>query len=515
MSTEPDNELNLDSLFQPDWAQSAPSKNQYANFKGEDPSRSRNRDFQDRPPRRDRPSAPRSKPEGRPSHGGPRPDRRQQDRPQSGGSGERRNFRDQREPARELPALELKVEFLPDERGLESLSKQIRLHGRAYPLFQISQLILDRAERHSVIVSTIKLPGGKAAQPLFLCQPDLSLWLTEESANAHALKINFTKFYAAEKTQIDPPKGNFTFVAQCGLSGALIGPPNHHGYQTSLVKIHSERFSQMPFEAYKARIRIVRDEAVVKQWIDETSSRIEYNCLEIEPAERLKTRAETEAHFRQHHLSKLVASVDRHVYTGPASRALREPAALAQLIRFNYEQNWRFPIQLSTHLSRSFTNHGLHFFKVNKTVVHVSVARPHYLDLSETPVSESVRRLVEFIEAHPQCTRRQILEALAVAPSAAPVAVAAPEAPAVTEAAVAAPQHPTPAQTLVMTDLHWLIHQGHVIEFASGHIETAKKPRPKPEPAAPAAKTSTPEAAASAPIVVQTEVPAEPQPQNP
>jgi hypothetical protein len=28
--------------------------------------------------------------------------------------------------------------------------------------------------------------------------------------------------------------------------------------------------------------------------------------------------------------------------------------------------------------------------------------------------------------------------------------------------------------------LHWLIHQGHVIEFANGILETAKKPAPRP-----------------------------------
>src|SRR5260221_623701 len=39
---------------------------------------------------------------------------------------------------------------------------------------------------------------------------------------------------------------------------------------------------------------------------------------------------------------------------------------------------------------------------------------------------------------------------------------------------------PTPEQTAVIGDLHWLIHQGHVIEFASGVMDTAKKPLPKP-----------------------------------
>jgi len=46
-------------------------------------------------------------------------------------------------------------------------------------------------------------------------------------------------------------------------------------------------------------------------------------------------------------------------------------------------------------------------------------------------------------------------------------------------------QEPTPEQTAIIADLHWLIHQGHVIEFANGRIETAKKPIPKPPRPAP------------------------------
>ena len=38
----------------------------------------------------------------------------------------------------------------------------------------------------------------------------------------------------------------------------------------------------------------------------------------------------------------------------------------------------------------------------------------------------------------------------------------------------------SPEQTALAGDLHWLIHQGHVIEFANGILETAKKPLPRP-----------------------------------
>jgi hypothetical protein len=135
-------------------------------------------------------------------------------------------------------------------------------------------------------------------------------------------------------------------------------------------------------------------------------------------------------------------------------------------------------MQIATGLSQQFAQRGLQFFKVNKTVTHVSVARPQFLDLETTPVSEGVRRIVEFINAHPKCSRRKLFEALAPSPAPAPIPVAPAEgeaAPKPTE-----PAAPTPEQTAVIADLHWLVHQGHVLEFANGMMDTAKKPLPRP-----------------------------------
>jgi hypothetical protein len=57
----------------------------------------------------------------------------------------------------------------------------------------------------------------------------------------------------------------------------------------------------------------------------------------------------------------------------------------------------------------------------------------------------------------------------------------------------------TPEQNALIGDLHWLIHQGHVIEFANGTLETAKKPLPRPPRPAPRkeekASPATPEGA--------------------
>ena len=134
-------------------------------------------------------------------------------------------------------------------------------------------------------------------------------------------------------------------------------------------------------------------------------------------------------------------------------------------------------------MSQQFSHHGLQFFKVNKTVTHVSVARPQFLDLETTPVSENIKRIVEFINANAKCTRRKLIETLAPTPKPTVIEIkpdATPE-PAAEGGVAAQPTKPaapeaTPEQTAILVDLHWLIHQGAVLEFADGRMETAKKP---------------------------------------
>lgn len=536
MSTLPDNEFNLEKLFLPAWAQEEPAASKYAKYDMPDDrgDRGERRDRRGpRPPRRDgggfgprrdanRPRGDRPPGPGGGPGGAPGRDRS----PQGDRRGPRRDFRrdeprERREPAVPLP--EVNVSLVPDPKGVESLARQIRMTGRAYPLFDIAQMILQKPERHSVTLSIRKDAEGKALQPLFLCALDDSLWLSEEEAVQHILLKHFDTFYQTEKTPTEPPKGKYTFVAQCGMSGTILGPPNHHDYQNQLRKLHAERFSRLPFDAFKARVKIVREEEVVKKWIEEQSFKTDFITLNMPEAQRLDNMEAVENHFRETHKENIIKPVESHSLAGVAARSMRN-SELARAVRVATEDQRRFPLQIATVLSQQFASHGLQFFKVNKTVTHVCIARPHYLDLAAAPVSEGVKQIVQFIDAHPRCTRKTLVEALAPTPPAgsrpapppaaepapgeapepAPAEGGQPAAPAAPAPAPAPSQsQATPEQTAVITDLHWLIHQGHVIEFANGVLETAKKPAPrppKPEPKpAPAPALDKPRASETSP----------------
>lgn len=536
MSNQSENDLfNLDNLFAPAWAKQPETANRYAKFEGRDESSYDRGDRRGgRPgggggfggPRRDSGSRPQRgpggpggsggfggpRPEGGRGPGGPRPsgpggDRRAGGRPGFGGprrddrGGPRREDRPAPEP---LP--EVNISLVPDSTGVDMLARQIKMTGRAYPLFQIALMILEKPERHAATFTARKGSEGKPAQPLFGCALDESLWLSENEVIQHVLAHHLGTFYQAERTQTEPPKGKYTFVAQCDMSGVILGPPNHHDYTSKLHALHAERFARMPFDMFKARVKIVKDEAVVAKWVEDQSWKTEYVCLNIPDAPKLATMEDVENHFRAVHVANIVKSVETITISGKACRNLRSQG-LARAYRIAVEDQRRFPLQIATTLSQQFALHGLQFFKVNKTLTHVWVARPKYLDLETTPVSSGVKRIVDFINSQKKCTRRDLVEAIAPTPVVTVIPVAPPATEAATvEGAPAAPAAkpepaaPTSEQTAVISDLHWLIHQGHVIEFATtGFLETAKKPLPKPAPK-PKAEKKPADAATKAPV---------------
>ena len=520
MSNAPDLELDLDNLFQPAWAQGKTESNRFEKFTGNEGVKPERR-FSDKPGER---RGPRREGGGGYGGGGERrggPSRgggaKFGDR-KGGGFGRRDDRRDDRRERPEPPAPlpELSVAFIPEEKGVEQLARQIKMTGRAYPLFQIAQLILAKAERYSVQLTAKKKADG-TTEKIFVCALDDTPWTSEDEAVAHVLKNHFATFYQAERTQTEAPKGVYTFVAQCGMSGVILGPPNYHDYQNQLRKLHAEKFSRMPFDLFKARVKIVKDEAVVKKWIEEQSFKTEYICLNVPEPLKLASLEEVEKHFRATHKDSIIKPTESHVVAGLPSRSLRS-GGLQRLIRQEWEHQKHFPLPIATKLSQQFASHGLQFFKVNKTVTHVSVARPQFLDIESNPVSDGIRRIVEFINANAKCTRKKLIEALAPTPKPAVIAIAeTPVAEGETAAAPAKPAEPktpepTPDQTAVMVDLHWLIHQGAVLEFADGRMETAKKPAPKPPKPEKKSPETKPADAAATPVTTETAAPVEAAP---
>ncbi len=573
MSESLDLSIDLEKAFLPSWAQKPADTSRYANYEGRDESRSDDRGRSGgrggggfggrqggggRPggsgfggPRPGGPGGPRP---GGPGGGGPRPggpggagrgDFRGPPRgsrpggpggPAAGGEvagltwdpsrgGQGGDRRGPRRDAPPEPLVPIELEMRPDPAGVISLARQIKLSGRSYPLLEVASLVMQKPDRYEVTFSLQRDKDGNPIQRLWVCSLDDSVWLSESEASRHTLKAHFDTFYQTDRQPCDPPKGTWTLVGM--FDDILLGPPNYHGYQEKLREVHAQRAPRLPFDLFKSKVRIVKDEASVKAWLESQSSRLQYTALNVPEATTLMSVAEVEAHFMRTHAANLIKEVD-HYALRRGEGAPRLPEPLQRLLRVSLERERKFPIRTMTALSGAFAQAGLQFYKRDKTVVQVCVARPRYLDLETISVSVGVKRIIDFIESHPGSTRKRLLETLApaqapavlpavpvseplpatasapvvadVAPVAPTTEIPATEAPASevagdqttavvapTPAAppvetVSTPTGPSHAQQSVLNDLHWLIHQGHVIEFANGVLETAKKPLTRPEP---------------------------------
>ena len=388
------------------------------------------------------------------------------------------------------------MDFVPDADGVESIAKEIKLTGRSYPLFQIALLVLERPARYTIRLRVQKKPGGEVTQRLFACKLDGTAWLNEDQAVRHTLGEHFDEFYETRKIETEGPKGNFTFVAQCGVTDEYLGAPNHHDYQNRLVSFHAERLARMPFEKFKSRIRIVKEEEAINAWLEQAKWKTEYVTRKTEAEQAFTKRDEVEAHFREQHLNDAVEEVEVCEISGENAKTMANPRTLAEFLKDQWHKQKHFPMQLSTHLSKQFSRMGLQFFKKDKKVTHVSVARPNFLDVETEPVSEGVKKIMQFIDGTEECTRRQILEHLGGMEHLEHKE---------SEETAPAPEQ-TEEQKQLTSDLHWLIHQGHVLEFSNGIIETAKKPKKKPEPSAePKAPDASPDETVSDSQSAETE----------
>ena len=557
---------------------------------------------------------------------GPRPEGRREGQGggarREGGRGrdDRRGPRDAREQRPEptpKPTLEgWKLELVPDAAAIEGIAKQVRSRAKAYPLFELARLILQLSDRYSVKLT----PESEQTAGFFRAKLDGSLWTSRKEAVGHLLSRHLGKFYRKSSVATEPPKGAFTVVAQCGMSGVLLGPPNHHEYTSRLIALHGSRFKNMPFEVYKSRVRMVRDEALIEQWKSEQSTKTVYIPLtpgsetvggeppaaELpvvtqdaavpvaesesveaettsaaetpseepsadvtetsetseegtdaesseenaapEPAEETPAPTASEeggltlddatAHFHEHHAANEVEAAEGEIMLSGRAALHESTPLLRELLLTNLREMDRFPLPLAQAVGKELTGRGLQLFKSHKKIINVSMARPRYLDREATPIGESFRSILEYLEAHPNQHRDKQWAALlrlrtetaegTPAPIAAPVAAFEPataQAEAGGEAGAEAPathslSPATPVATTVATpdaatlsrreqalgaDLLWLLHQGHVIDFARGNLQAATRPAPKQPSKKEAAASAATAAAEAASEMVSTE----------
>ena len=391
----------------------------------------------------------------------------------------------------------LKITVEPEDKALEMLAQHVKTQGRAFSLFDAARLVLAGPERHRVKVEC----EAERLVGLFQVPSDGSLFETREEATRHLLKNAeaLAELYREEEIELEEPKGVFTSVAVCGMSSEVLGPPSHHSFQTALKRLHIARYSSLPFEEYRRRVRTETTPDFIDKWKEQQRKGTRWIYLKDVPAEgaeplSFSSRAEFEAHFRTNHADSAVIETREAVVHATVTREQLSPG-LGRVLRRHIEEAKKHLFELSQKVAHGLERRGLKLFKRRSGKMFVSRVKPRAIDPGVV-FSERVTAIVNAIKAEPGVDVTKLVETVS------PTVVT--EAPAEGQTAPG----PSEEQMSVMRDLHWLAEEGYVILYSDNVVFLGVQGEPPQH--APAAKAEA-AAATQAEPEVAAEAAAEPE----
>ena len=384
-------------------------------------------------------------------------DDRERRGPREGGPRDRRGPRVDRGPPFE-PVVD--VTFYPEDKAFEALAEAVRSSARTFELFEVARLILAKPER---FVCLVKHPEQVEGQParLHACVIDGLPFATEEEAVAHTMKHYLDQFLEVEEIEVEPPKGNFQMIHQCGVTKALLGPPNYHRYQKLLEEHHAANLPRMAFHRFQQQLQTVRDEEVISQWLDQMRKQKRYKVKEdlegVEPA-AFDNLESARFHLLMHGKEKLVRPAYSAKFPGRALEKLAPGDPVRRSVEFLHERQVRFPLDTANSLRSRLRRMNFSIYKRGaKGVSYVCAVKRRTRVIGES-MADNLSDLLAFLEAHPNLPQNDLPHQYLGLDLAAEGAAEA-----------LSPEDKEKLSTL-RRDLRYLVTQGYVIEFSDGRL---------------------------------------------
>ena len=423
--------------FGPAWARDEPKKPRYKDHGGGKPrAQSSDKFSKDRPPRRDQ----------------PRRDFQRRDRPQ-------RTFT----PRVEAPA-GVTARIMPIEEGMDAMAKQISDTGRTHSVFELAWVVMGGLDRFHVVFESEK-------ETFYRSKSDHSVWLSQSECIAHFWSAELWKNHYDEKAiEVEAPSGNFPSVARCGVSQKLIGPPNYHAYQQTIIKLHSEQAANMPIDLYKSKIVMENSEEAIAEWKESMTKSSQWSPkpkqTEGEEATSeepiiLATRRDVEEHFKTNGFAEEFENGNMMSALGNIHVKKISPG-LFTLLKTTVAEEKRYPGKLASILCKQMSGRHLAVYKWKKKL-HCGPARPKRI-AEDVVMADRPTMLYKWVSEHPSGNLDEMWKACLPADI----------------------DDETKKQWY--HDLHWLINEGQVLLFSDGKLHTAKEKAPevkaqKPKPA--------------------------------
>ena len=361
---------------------------------------------------------------------GPRDDRRSPRRDDRDRSYD--NAPDQQEFITPAPGVRVSVE--PNADAIHLIAKEVMHFARVYSLFDIAKPLMSQRERFNGIFTV-----DPAMPPLYHGHRDNSLWLTKEDAVKHFWSAEWRgDLYEEEEIEIDGPAGNFQVVAKCGLSGIVFGPPNYHAYQSTIRQVHRDKFSNMPFDRYAAKIITERSEEAVQKWLHGMKTKLRWHPVGSEESIQLDERKDVEQHFLNNRFPEMYVATHRIEIPASTPVKLISPGLLVHF-KNSARHAGNHPAVIIPTVCTMLEKEHLPVFK-KQGKLFAGPSRPHPIP-NNTTFSDRVAKIVECMSANPETKLAKLWKSVL-------------------------PEGDQDPSKEWLADLFWLLSQGHLLLFA-------------------------------------------------
>ena len=204
------------------------------------------------------------------------------------------------------------------------------------------------------------------------------------------------------EVEIEAPKGSFLMVARCPQTGKILGAPTHHSYQRNLREHHTRNFPNVPFDRFKSKLEMVREQEAIDAWLKGMSRRTEYvpkDRKEGEP-ERLESLDAARAFLLVHRKDLVVKMLPWVRCRGSILKDLA-PGPLVDSIRFALDQQRRFPLETANGIRGRLRKEGFHLYrKGSKGITYACSVRRRCRDPKST-FSDAMAKIFDSLDRKP------------------------------------------------------------------------------------------------------------------
>lgn len=367
-------------------------------------------------------------------------------------------------PARERETEQkvfLDIKFYPDDGPFNKLIKAIRTSCKTYELFEISQLILEKAERLVAVIKATKSSDTK----LYCSIPDGMPFLQKDQALNHVFKNYLDQFFTIEEVEVEAPKGSFPIINKCGITGEILGPPNYHRYQQLAQQHYRNTLSNIPYEKFTARIESSKDPELLNAWLEKMKKARRYTAKDGgrggEP-KVFNTWEEARMYLLQTQENSLVKEVSSVRIAGRFFEGMPK-GEIKRMIENHLQQQRTYPLETANNLRGRLRRLKFSIYKRGgKGISYVCAVKRKFRDGSQV-FADTVQKLVEFLEQHSNTKINEL------AKNYLGIDLKAEHGGGV-EGGGSGGMSETEKRTLnqLMLDLRWLITEGYVTEYGNG-----------------------------------------------